>query len=66
MKEYQETHVSNKTYYRHHKVLVSAKKNNDRLPNYHFCFLRKKLYKTFHWMDQPLFYLWWFKIFEIL
>ena len=22
-----------------------------------FCFLRKKLCKTFHWIDQPLFYL---------
>ena len=53
-KEHQETHLFNKTYYRHHKVLISAKKAM-------ICclitiFLRKKLYKTSHWMDQALFY----------
>ena len=34
-------------------------KNNNKLIDCQitiFCFLRKKLYKTFHWMDQPLFY----------
>ena len=43
MKEYQETHLSNKTYYRHHKVLISAKKTMiGWLPNYHFSFFKKK------------------------
>ena len=41
MQEYQETHLSNETYCRHHKVLISAK-NNDRLPNYYFLFFKKK------------------------
>ena len=45
MKEYQEAYLSNKTCYRHHKVLISAKKSNDRLPNYHFSFLRKSFTK---------------------
>ena len=41
----------------HHKVQISAKQKMVSCLITIFCFLRKKLYKTFYWMDQLLFYL---------
>ena len=46
IKENEETHLSNKTYCQLHKVLISAKKNNGTLPNYHFLFFKKKAWTS--------------------